>query len=440
MVFSRHPKEAPRLEIRLDLDAPGVVFCSGSVIRGTLFFRYEDVAAIDDASVVNASTLTFSGLAKTKIEVSSGSGKNRSSTYYRGRAPLLNLTFPLVTLSSHNHLDGKGRDWHFAITVPHNHLIDAYPPLPSHWHTNDSYWSEFAPDARFSGDTSLPLPPSFRYDTWKCRAFIEYTLTAHLWLSRGHSGPLRADRQVTLAPLSPAVHAPTRQAYDRAAIRSLRLMPENEGRKLTFKEKAGGFFHRSGLPLFEFQCISTLPQTLRLGERASFTLQLVPDTHQSTAPLPASLTLKHCSIVVNAQTIARVPRYGTYVVRENQHVVFQQVATSFTGAILDKGNGYSITTDLAGPVIGFEPTFATHNISREYWMRVAWLLECVGEEVKIVNEMPFLALAGQINHGPPAPMQQPAFIAPQSQTASTSESKPSMEFDHSKKDGPQDKT
>lgn len=402
-MFSRHPTEAPRLEIRLDVEEP-VVFFPGDVITGTLSFRYHVLTTIDDVCVVNASILTFSGLAKTMIEVrtGTGTGSDSSSTYYRGRAPLLNLTQPLTTLSHTDHLDGKGREWPFAFTVPHNHVIDAYPPLPSSWHTHDSHWSTFGPDDRFSGNTSFQLPPSFRADVLQCSAYVEYSLTAQLWLSRGGNTrkPLRAEREITLAPLPPASFPLPGQSYDRLAIRSLRLLPENETRKLSFKEKAGGFFHRSGLPMFEFQCTGILPQAVSLGERPSFTLQLMPDTQISTAPMPASLTLKHCCITVYGLTLARVPRLGSYEYRNDRRVVFQDEALFAEGACLNKGNGYSVTMSLSRPVTGFKPTFTTYDISRSYTIRVQWVLECVGETLRVKFEIPVVGVSGHVRSPP----------------------------------------
>lgn len=375
-------REASGLQIRLDTEIADSSYCPGDVISGTLTLRHHDHSSIGKTAGIDVSKLTLLGYAESKATLGNGSNGRQD-----GRALLLHITQRLRDMPHADHVDGKGCEWRFSITVPRGEIVDEIPPGLHHWysrHNRGDYWHDYSPDDRFNMSNSeirLSLPPSFSHHAY--RRFdtqIKYQLTAQVYLSPElrRDMPIRVDRTINIAPLSPAILPPPCQANMHLKISPRpHLLHENMESQPPVRERVSGLFHHQSVPDIQFRCTTSLPGYIRAEEPMSFTFQLTLDEPRSTALIPAKVTLQRCNVKIMALTLVRVPgtlwTRGSYIHKQSKDQVSRQatqVAVEAKTPLINKENAYKITASLPGSAVRLAPSFTTYNVSRSYLMRV----------------------------------------------------------------------
>ena len=361
-----------QLEIRLD--NPRGSYTWEDTILGTI--------ELPQPVQVSQVRVTFSGRAKTKVWRSNGNG---ASSIYRGRAPLLQEE---MLVKSHRDVDGS-RIWSFAFRVPPT-------PEPSDIARviacDSRYWDDFKISPRYRAGS---LPPSFQHNytglVHRFESYVSYHITA---LVGGNSrGLIRAELPVRILPPKPAIlHSPY---LDRSFVRfqSLRLLPGNEDRDLTFKEKSRSIFKSSSLPTFWCDCQMEVPRNIIVGERIEVPIRLLPDLKKSTAPA-SSVVLKSFKIEINAETVVRAKSLLSEPSSESNVPVYYSLSKQGQDVcVFNKDSDHRAVLRTNAPP-GLTPTFSTFNIDHKHSIKVKVVLGCAGEDFDRKVERPVQICTG----------------------------------------------
>lgn len=200
----------------------------------------------------------------------------------------------------------------------------------------------------------------------------------------------------SLPPASFGVGARNIQARQLMSVRSLLLLPENQGRELTFKERTKSVFQPSNLPDFYFEATVSMPNRMALGESLRFELNIGPQLEKSSAPAVPLIELIDFEYKIKAVTEVR--SYGSLsgdVTNGAEENVLREIRESQRAgkkliksiATLDKGNEFK-TVYSTGKITGLAPSFTTYNIVRYYLVKGKWTLLIAGEELKINRQCP----------------------------------------------------
>lgn len=217
--------------------------------------------------------ITLSGVSKTKVTETTtrGSGKDssRHTDYYYGSRTLFEIS---QIFDSQTPLSGTEEyPWNFSIQVPFRPVAHGEP-----YPFEEGYLS--------SEDVSQHgLPSTFYFTGIDCEATVEYVLRGEAFKDISSKKP-KYSATLPLRLKQPAAPFPitdfgTKFATQQVEIKTLRLIPGNEDRKIKTREKLKGFFQPSTLPKHDFKLKVTYPSIIQLNhpEPISLLVSLIPD-------------------------------------------------------------------------------------------------------------------------------------------------------------------
>lgn len=198
---------------------------------------------------------------------------------------------------------------------------------------------------------------------------------------------LHAEHPLTVRPPAPENRFSPYPARFCGVFRSLKLLPENEGRKLSFKEKSRSFFNPSLVPHFSFELFVEVPKDIVIGDRITFSIRLKPNPDHSTAPEP-TVVLTSFNVELTATTDVRTKDIG-FEHRSQSSVTVHSTVNRSTSQIctLTKENDCRAIIR-TNAVAGIYPSFSTCNICHKHVLKVRILLQCAHEKFDQKMERP----------------------------------------------------
>lgn len=235
-----------------------------------------------------------------------------------------------------------------------------------------------------------PLPPTFSCThhgfTANFESFVEYRLEAKLTRPPEsyiiHSFGLESGLSLTYSPPR-SVESPNPELLRTMRIctaQSLLLLPENEGRSLTFKEKTKSLFNSSQLPSSIFRLTVEQPSQICTGGRCPFFIGIEHLLEKSTAPAIPVVKLRKFTLTARAITS----------VRAQGHLFGSPTDTSEDKIYLDTRSNLNIPVtermDLSKIFStrfnsnALPPTFTTYNIARTYSLDFKIVVQCADKD------------------------------------------------------------
>lgn len=388
--------------------------------------------------------ITLSGSCKTKVtETTSGNsttGSTSTTHYYYGSRTLFEIS---QIYASPTPLFGTQEyPYNFSIQVPFRPTEhgEPYPFEEGYLSTEDM--SQHA------------LPSTFYYKGVNCEGRIEYVLKGEAFKDPSSTKP-KYCATLPLRLKQPAVPFPITDfapKYDiqQVAIKTLRLIPGNEQRKIKTREKLKGFFQPSTLPKYTFTLKVKYPSILQLNhpEPISLLVSLIPDQNPSLEQETRSeksekakreerppIRIVSLDLSLRCFTCVRGKKYGEIrQTASKEHKYYFETKQSFVGDQYElqypssssvappppyavPGSGPSAssapmepgTIDL-GRLLGLRltpthaegqgkaavfdnelaPTFGTYNITVSYGIRWKIGVECRGERKVVSNAKWFM--------------------------------------------------
>ena len=357
------------MSIRINI--PSAKCRAGTIISGT-------VSLHGDVSVnVELITITLVGRCKSKVVRSNG----QSSTTYRGRAPL--LEYRQVLFKGPNTMQTNGHSWSFTFTLPARcQALGADPFMQRH--------------DLFDVNLQQSLPPSFVSEktsfTWRSECFVKYELEASL-VGKGPKlfsiGDLKIAKTLdfTTTRVVEIVKPEFIGKSQKIACYSLHLQPGREDGPLTFKEKLQSM--RTKLPVAMFNLHVLLPKVGILAHPLPLILKIKHDIEASTAPSPPTVTLRKCTVRLEANTYIQCIRDEIFRQGDEQRDWSDEfhIASVDYSADMDKAPPLTESTDLQKLMRikipwHYKPSFRTFNIRRSYRLAVKLSVDCAHRTFK----------------------------------------------------------
>lgn len=363
------------MALRIDLHDHETPYIAGYTVNGTV--RLTGTSDID----VGRITIAFFGRCKSKIVVSRGQA---GTDYYRGRVLL--FRFEKVLFEGPRTLHPNQHSWDFTFRFP----------TRCQSQTGD----RFQRSAAFDADPDQPLPASFalfeRGWTQRISGYVSYELEARLVK---HNPKLFTPRSsVTLKRLTLLstrdVADPNPQLFSQQQsfdCRSLHLLPGNEDRSLTFKEKLHSTFRSStNLPLARFQLDVEMPQVGVLGQALPIFLGIDHDIEHSTAKAPPAVYLRHVRVTVEARgaircineqllSLSHDDRVGSW---DDTLTLAQDFGTGSSSVAVTERMDLRELMRLNLDHQELTPSFSTFNHSVLHMLRVKVVVECAQKTFK----------------------------------------------------------
>ena len=341
----------------IHINVPNTKCRAGATVSGTVSL-HGDVDI--DVEVI---TIRLVGRCKSKVVRNNGN----SSATYRGRAPLLEYT--QVLFRGPNKMKTNGHSWPFSITFP-SHCVARGA---------DSFKQRYG---LFDINPGQSLPPSFTsehtgFSGWTGECFVKYELEASLIGNRTKIfslGDLKSEKilDFTTTRNIEAFKPEFIEKGQRIACHSLRLQPGHEDGPLTFKEKLQSM-HRSRLPSAVFYLHMLLPKVGILARPLPLVLKMDHDAQASTAQSSPIITLRKCTVMLQAITYIQCIREEFLRQGDEQRDWSDDlhVASVDYSANMDKAPPVTESMDLQKLMRikvpwFYKPTFSTFNIRRTY--------------------------------------------------------------------------
>ena len=338
----------------IHINVPNTKCRAGATVSGTVSL-HGDVDI--DVQVI---TIRLVGRCKSKVVRRNGN----SSTTYRGRAPL--LEYRQVLFRGPNTMKTNGHSWPFSFTFP-SHCVARGADAFKQRH------------GLFDINTQQSLPPSFAsehtgFSGWTGECFVKYELEASLIGRKIFSlGDLKSGKTLDFTT--------TRDIEtfkpefigkgQRIACHSLRLQPGHEDGPLTFKEKLQSLYKE--LPLAVFDLHVFLPKVGILARPLPLVLKMNHDAQASTAQSSPIITLRKCTVMLQAITYIQCIRDELLRQGDEQRDWSDDlhVASVDYSANMDKAPPVTESMDLQNLMQikvpwYYKPTFSTFNIRRTY--------------------------------------------------------------------------
>lgn len=351
------------------------------------------------AELIGRIRLDLSGRTKTKIVRKRG---NNSRSVYRGRHSLFSKSIIIQSTSTPLQA-GQSYSWPFSISFPGN-----LPPS--------------AIQQRLPSPVDDELPPTFRDENigfgTDYEGFVEYTLRATVFKHQSGAAIYTHEIPVKYLPTFPigrAVPDPRdRSASQTFDARSLLLLPENEGRELTFKEKTKSVFQSSKLPNSVFRFTVSYPTIVLAGSRFMITAGIEHIPSSSTAPQVPQVEIDQ--LYVSLKGYSHMEAEGTF--HEHAHDSEDTLFKKTWGKIgpFTKGEGWTKMLSATFPE-HIPASFKTYNITRRYFLKVAAKLKCVDKNFDFVAQSGRSQLLVLPRRRPAAQEQLPAPTAASSSAA-----------------------
>ena len=357
----------------IHINIPTTNCSAGSTISGT-------VALHGDVSIhVELITITLVGRCKSKVQRSNG---QNNSTTYRGRAPL--LEYRQVLFKGPNTMTTNGHSWPFTFTLPARCLARGADPFKQR-------------HGFFDVNLQQSLPPSFFSEshtfTWRGECFVKYELEASLVGNRTKlfsSGDLKTAKTLdfTTTRVVETVIPEFIEKGQKIACHSLHLRPGREDGPLTFKEKLQSM-RTSKLPVAIFNLQVLLPNVGILGHQLPLMLKIKHDVKASTAPSPPTVTLRMCTVELQANTYIQCIRDEMFREGDEQRDWSDElhIASVDYSADMDKAPPLTESIDLQKLMRVkipwyHKPSFSTFNIRRSYRLAVKLSVDCAQRTFK----------------------------------------------------------
>lgn len=301
---------------------------------------------------------------RTKTKIMRRNGNSRVT--YRGRHHLFSKTVVVHTESTPLERGGTYK-WPFVMAFPTG--------LPS---IKDS-----------DQQVNNRLPPSFEDNAMEWGAhyesFIEYKLNASICRHQSNEVMHFTDLGIKYAPTFPAdkpIPDPRNQTFmQRFMAKSLLLLPENDGRELTFKEKTKSVFHSSKLPAAAFKFTATCPSVVLAGTKFILMAGLEHLPGETTAPQTPTVELQ--SIYASLKCYTSVVAEGAFHNPQDtaESTLWKKTWTGLRA--FNKGEAWTkiLSTALPGMLA---PTFKTFNISRQYCLKIHATIKCADKTFDFV--------------------------------------------------------
>ena len=343
----------------IHINVPNTKCRAGTTVSGTVSL-HGDVDI--DVKVI---TIGLVGRCKSKV-VHSNRNSDSYSTY-RGRAPL--LEYRQVLFQGPNKMKTNGHSWPFSFTFPCHCVARGADPFKQR-------------HGLFNINPQQSLPPSFASEhkshRWKAECFVRYELEASLIRNRAKIffslGDLKSEKTLDFTTTRDieTFRPEFIEKGQRIACYSIRLQPGLEDGPLTFKEKLQSL-RTSKLPLAMFHLHMLLPKVGILAGPLPLILKMDHDPEASTAQSSPIITLRRCTVMLQAITYIQCVR-DEYL-REGDYQ--RDWSDDLHVASVD----YSANMDKAPPVTEsmdlqklmqikvpwfYKPTFSTFNIRRTY--------------------------------------------------------------------------
>ncbi|KAL9072079.1 MAG: hypothetical protein Q9161_003854 [Pseudevernia consocians] len=359
------------MSIRINI--PSLKCRAGATVSGTVSL-HGDVDI--DVEII---TISLVGRCKTKVVRSNG---QNSSTTYRGRAPL--LEYRQVLFKGPNKMKTNGHSWPFSFTFPTRCVARGADPFKQR-------------HGLFDINPQQSLPPSFANENhtfgWRGECFVKYELEASLLGNRTKifsPGDLKTEKPLDFTTTRDieTVKPDFIEKGHKIACYSLRLQPGHEDGPLTFKEKLQSM-RTSKLPVAMFKLQMLLPKVGILTHALPLILKIEHDIEASTTQSPPIVTLRKCTVELQANTYIQCIRDEIFREGDEQ----RDWRDEFHIASVD----YSADMEKAPPVTEYmdlqrlmrikvpwhhKPTFSTFNIRRTYRLAVKLSVDCAQKTFK----------------------------------------------------------
>ena len=348
----------------IHINVPNTKCRAGATVSGTVSL-HGDVDI--DVEVI---AIRLVGRCKSKVV----RNNNNSSTTYRGRAPL--LEYRQVLFQGPNTMKTNGHSWPFSFTFP-CHCVARGADLFKQRH------------GLFDINPQQSLPPSFASEHnsfgWKGECFVKYELEASLIGNRTKIfslGDLKSEKtlEFTTTRDIEAFKPEFIEKGQRIACYSLRLQPGHEDGPLTFKEKFQSL-RTSKLPVAMFNLSVFLPKVGILARPLPLILKMDHDAEASTAPSSPIITLRKCTVILQAITYIQCIREEFLRQGDEQRDWSDDlhIASVDYSANMDKAPPVTESMDLQKLMRikipwFYKPTFSTFNIRRTYRFVHSWVL------------------------------------------------------------------
>ena len=268
------------------INVPSTKCRAGVTISGTVSLHGD--VDID----VELITISLVGRVKSKIVRSNG---QNSSSIYRGRAPL--FEYRQVLFKGPNTMKTNGHTWPFSFTFPTRCVARGADPFKQR-------------HGLFDLNLQQTLPPSFANENhtfgWRGECFVKYELEASLIGNRTKIfslGDLKNGRTLDFATTRDieSIKPDFIERAHKIACHSLRLQPGHEDGPLSFKEKLQSM-RTSKLPVAMFNLHMLIPKVGILAQPLPLILRIDHDIEASTTQSPPIVTLRKCTVQLQANT------------------------------------------------------------------------------------------------------------------------------------------
>ncbi|KAI0874943.1 hypothetical protein GGS24DRAFT_321244 [Hypoxylon argillaceum] len=371
------------LHTKVVLDEPGKMHCGNlDPVLGHISIRYSPGQKNVSAELFGPLKVfvILHGRAKTKVWKSNG----QSTAIYRGRAQLFSQRV-LVHDGTFRALPGDTFTFPFSLFFPEV--------------TNATDVDRFGEDSRFICRRNQPLPPSFQNSSrtllHRYEAFVEYRVGVDVLMPQ-----LQVDVNKPTKYLEPVVYYERPRAsqpangrpYEWRGIASVRnelLLPEAD-RPSGFKEKTKALFGAANFPTYAFDWVCLAPKDVHLGQPSCFEVRIKPREHECTAILIPEVRLKNFSIEIVAHTQVRAHQlvFSSPGSQAN-YTICQMKAFMDTDEPFSKANDNTKIINTkplgSGSIGAFSSSFATHNISQAYTIKISLAFE-ITDKVKHIDK------------------------------------------------------
>ena len=364
------------MPLQITIHDPRTYYTANSPIRGTVHLTGSSDVDVGQILII------FSGRSESKIEISSGAGKNKKTNTYHGLVPLFH--YETVLFTGPRTLHPNQHSWDFSFQFP--------PRCDSRG--GDQFGG---PTYNFNDDPHQALPPSFDLPglglSRRVSGFVCYELEAQLVRDRSKLFASRGSETVErlLVKTSRDVAEPDPQAYtlyQAISCKSMHLLPGYEDRSLTLREKMHSM-RSSNLPTANFQLELRLPTTGVMGWGLPMFLEVNHEIDHSTKQAPPVIYLKRVKVTIETLGTARCLQFRSIDVDDNQRVEAFDRAT-----IIREYDGLKNLLPITEPIDlrkllnlhldpqVLAPGFSTFNFEVRHALTVKVAVECARKTFK----------------------------------------------------------
>lgn len=340
----------PRISIKIDPNDPPRTYGPGDEVVGEI--------VLHDARPGLFGEIKMKLWGGIRLPVARGNlGKDNSRSRHLMFASERTVSDRAVSAQSKPLEAGERRSWPFTISFPRK--------------------MSRVPDGGIEDDG---LPPSWQGQQHQTGACIEYKLTAVIYKHRSHLALYEGNKLLRFTPELPANYIlpdPLDQSCEETfTVRSLKLLPKNQERDLSFREKTKSMFQRDKLPEAAFKFSVTWPGVVVVGSRLYLYagIEHLPEQN-SPANLP-SPQVRLLSLTVTLKAYDQVESHGISQPHADTLVGDNNIAWKYiwsdAGAFgKDEGWTKRLSTDLPEHI---ESTFTTWKIKRMYRVKILAVL------------------------------------------------------------------